>query len=248
MINESKTLRRKPAVHTPMKRSLQDLFAQAGTVDTVNVVRDRETGRARGFAFVEMGTRRRSAGGDQPVEQLRAGRPRVDGERSASQDRGWLRWRRRLWCGRRRRPAPLRAALVIRRHSRAGNVRISGPRFRRRARAIRFSASMRRRTAALAIASSPERCTCGSRRSIAAISSLSCARVALSVEVGVLIAATTCPIPPTTVTGSTRRRISGNASNCWTVGRLAAELVSREPHFGQVGGWLAGTAAALSTP
>jgi RNA recognition motif-containing protein len=35
---------------------LTELFAQAGTVDTVNVVRDRETGRARGFAFVEMGT------------------------------------------------------------------------------------------------------------------------------------------------------------------------------------------------
>lgn len=35
---------------------LQDLFAQAGTVDTVSVVRDRETGRARGFAFVEMGS------------------------------------------------------------------------------------------------------------------------------------------------------------------------------------------------
>lgn len=35
---------------------LQDLFAQAGTVDTVNVVRDRETGRARGFAFIEMGS------------------------------------------------------------------------------------------------------------------------------------------------------------------------------------------------
>ena len=33
---------------------LQDLFAQAGTVDTVSVVRDRETGRARGFAFVEL--------------------------------------------------------------------------------------------------------------------------------------------------------------------------------------------------
>ena len=33
---------------------LQDLFAQAGAVDTVSVVRDRETGRARGFAFVEM--------------------------------------------------------------------------------------------------------------------------------------------------------------------------------------------------
>jgi RNA recognition motif-containing protein len=35
---------------------LQALFAQAGTVETVSVVRDRETGRARGFAFVEMGS------------------------------------------------------------------------------------------------------------------------------------------------------------------------------------------------
>jgi cold-inducible RNA-binding protein len=33
---------------------LQALFAQAGTVETVNVIRDRDTGRARGFAFVEM--------------------------------------------------------------------------------------------------------------------------------------------------------------------------------------------------
>jgi RNA recognition motif-containing protein len=35
---------------------LQELFATAGTVDTVSVVRDRDTGRARGFAFVEMGS------------------------------------------------------------------------------------------------------------------------------------------------------------------------------------------------
>jgi RNA recognition motif-containing protein len=35
---------------------LEALFAQAGTVETVNVIRDRETGRARGFAFVEMAT------------------------------------------------------------------------------------------------------------------------------------------------------------------------------------------------
>ena len=33
---------------------LQDLFAQAGTVASVSVMRDRDTGRARGFAFVEM--------------------------------------------------------------------------------------------------------------------------------------------------------------------------------------------------
>ena len=35
---------------------LQDLFAQAGPVDTVTIMRDMATGRARGFAFVEMGS------------------------------------------------------------------------------------------------------------------------------------------------------------------------------------------------
>ena len=35
---------------------LQDLFAQVGQVDSVRVMRDMATGRARGFAFVEMGT------------------------------------------------------------------------------------------------------------------------------------------------------------------------------------------------
>ena len=35
---------------------LQDLFAQFGQVDSVRVMRDMATGRARGFAFVEMGS------------------------------------------------------------------------------------------------------------------------------------------------------------------------------------------------
>jgi RNA recognition motif-containing protein len=35
---------------------LQTLFEQAGTVDTVRIMRDMATGRARGFAFVEMAT------------------------------------------------------------------------------------------------------------------------------------------------------------------------------------------------
>ena len=33
---------------------LQTLFGQAGTVESVRVMRDMATGRARGFAFVEM--------------------------------------------------------------------------------------------------------------------------------------------------------------------------------------------------
>ena len=35
---------------------LQELFARAGQVETVKIVRDMATGRARGFAFVEMTT------------------------------------------------------------------------------------------------------------------------------------------------------------------------------------------------
>jgi RNA recognition motif-containing protein len=36
--------------------SLEALFAQAGPVESVRVMRDQATGRARGFAFVEMAT------------------------------------------------------------------------------------------------------------------------------------------------------------------------------------------------
>ena len=46
---------------------LQSLFAEAGPVESVNVIRDRETGRARGFAFVEMAT---DEGAQQAVTQL----------------------------------------------------------------------------------------------------------------------------------------------------------------------------------
>ena len=36
---------------------LRDLFSQAGTVESANVIEDRDTGRSRGFGFVEMATR-----------------------------------------------------------------------------------------------------------------------------------------------------------------------------------------------
>jgi RNA recognition motif-containing protein len=35
---------------------LHELFARAGSVESVTVMRDQATGRARGFAFVEMGS------------------------------------------------------------------------------------------------------------------------------------------------------------------------------------------------
>jgi len=36
------------------EQELQDLFSQHGEVSSVNLIIDRETGRSRGFAFVEM--------------------------------------------------------------------------------------------------------------------------------------------------------------------------------------------------
>ncbi|WP_437206705.1 RNA recognition motif domain-containing protein [Planctomicrobium sp. SH664] len=35
---------------------LRDLFTQAGNVKSVSLIKDRETGRSKGFAFVEMTT------------------------------------------------------------------------------------------------------------------------------------------------------------------------------------------------
>lgn len=40
--------------YTTSEADLQTLFAQAGTVTSVAIINDRETGRSKGFAFVEM--------------------------------------------------------------------------------------------------------------------------------------------------------------------------------------------------
>src|SRR5712692_4943261 len=42
-------------------QELQELFAQAGTVESAAVVEDRDTGRSRGFGFVEMATKEEAA-------------------------------------------------------------------------------------------------------------------------------------------------------------------------------------------
>ncbi len=40
---------------------LKTLFAQAGTVENVSLIEDRETGRSRGFGFVEMSSKEEGA-------------------------------------------------------------------------------------------------------------------------------------------------------------------------------------------
>jgi len=36
------------------ENELKDLFAQSGPVETVRIITDRDTGRSKGFGFVEM--------------------------------------------------------------------------------------------------------------------------------------------------------------------------------------------------
>ncbi len=46
---------------------LQQLFTQAGTVESVSIIEDRETGRSRGFGFVEMASKEE---GQSAIEQF----------------------------------------------------------------------------------------------------------------------------------------------------------------------------------
>lgn len=39
-----------------MENELEELFSGAGTVESANIITDRDTGRSRGFGFVEMST------------------------------------------------------------------------------------------------------------------------------------------------------------------------------------------------
>jgi len=68
---------------------LQQLFAQAGTVESATVVEDRDTGRSRGFGFVEMASKE---DGEKAIEQFNGtdlnGRNLTVNEARPREDRG----------------------------------------------------------------------------------------------------------------------------------------------------------------
>ena len=68
---------------------LQDLFAQAGTVESAAVVEDRDTGRSRGFGFVEMSSKEE---GEAAISQFNGkevnGRSLTVNEAKPREDRG----------------------------------------------------------------------------------------------------------------------------------------------------------------
>ncbi|HWC95171.1 MAG TPA: RNA-binding protein [Candidatus Sulfopaludibacter sp.] len=81
--------------------SLRSLFESYGTVDRVNIVTDRDTGRSRGFAFVEMGD---SSAADRAIAGLNGSelqgralnineaRPKTEGGGGGSRQRREPRW------------------------------------------------------------------------------------------------------------------------------------------------------------
>jgi RNA recognition motif-containing protein len=68
---------------------LQELFAQVGTVESASVVEDRDTGRSRGFGFVEMSSKEE---GQAAIQQLNGkevgGRALTVNEAKPREDRG----------------------------------------------------------------------------------------------------------------------------------------------------------------
>ena len=68
---------------------LQQLFAQAGTVESASVIEDRETGRSRGFGFVEMSSKEE---GQKAIQQFNGqdvgGRALNVNEAKPREDRG----------------------------------------------------------------------------------------------------------------------------------------------------------------
>ena len=68
---------------------LQQMFAAAGTVESVSIIEDRETGRSRGFGFVEMSSKEE---GQSAIEQFNGkelnGRNLTVNEARAREERG----------------------------------------------------------------------------------------------------------------------------------------------------------------
>lgn len=70
-------------------QQLEELFAQAGTVESVNVITDRYSGRGKGFGFVEMGTEEEAQKAIQTLNGYNLnGRSIVVNEARPQEDRG----------------------------------------------------------------------------------------------------------------------------------------------------------------
>jgi RNA recognition motif-containing protein len=73
------------------EHELRDLFAQYGEVLSSNIITDRDTGRSRGFGFVEMGTEEAANTAQEALNgyEFDGRQLKVNEARSRSNDRRW---------------------------------------------------------------------------------------------------------------------------------------------------------------
>ena len=112
--------------YTTGEAELQELFSQAGNVESVRVMRDAATGRARGFAFVEMSTDEEAQKAATEFNQFQMGGRALTVNEARPKPEGGFGGRRRIrWKPRRRRRRRTsRAALVT--HAKLGQRRSRG--------------------------------------------------------------------------------------------------------------------------
>jgi cold-inducible RNA-binding protein len=84
--------------HDATEDDLEKAFAQYGTVSTVRIVKDRETGSSRGFAFVEMADNAEAANAIKELNlreingrsiTVNEARPKADRPRGGGGPRRW---------------------------------------------------------------------------------------------------------------------------------------------------------------
>ena len=84
--------------HSATEDDLQQAFAQYGTVSAVKIVKDRETGSSRGFAFVEMADNNEAASAIKELNlreisgrsiTVNEARPKTDKPRGGGGARRW---------------------------------------------------------------------------------------------------------------------------------------------------------------
>jgi len=80
------------------EQDLRTLFGQAGSVETVDLIKDRDTGRSKGFAFIEMATQEEAEKAitmfngqnlDNRVLKVNIARPREETPRSGGYNSGY---------------------------------------------------------------------------------------------------------------------------------------------------------------
>ena len=91
--------------YTVTDGTLEQSFGQHGTVQSAQIIMDRDTGRSKGFGFVEMGSDQEAQAAITALNLKEVRRSLLDRQRSTAAARGRARrqWRRRAWRLRRRR-------------------------------------------------------------------------------------------------------------------------------------------------